>query len=597
MTGMSLKRSKSIVNFNRLSTRFLLTLTLISVIPLVFAGLTMMSVMRDSLAAYIEEQQREIARRAGNEIRLFVKTPETILQILLESQDIIEMNSFSQNLILNKVISANPIFNRLFTIDSLGNEITTTDFTPYAGTYRDQDFFRRSIKNEFFFSNVKFNQIQEPYVLLSYPIHRFDQTVGVLAGEVDLKSIWDLVDSLKLGQHGSAFVVGSEGELIAHPDKKKVLERQYVQKSLIQSIKGEAVVSRGFRSSEGERYLGTFSYIPEINWVIVIQIPEEEAYAVVSGMLLQILIIVGVVIAISILASYLLEKRITAPINTLVEGVKAYADGELKHRMQINRYEEIAVLASEFNNMAEKLDQSRIKLQRIERLAAMSKFASLISHEIRNPLNSMTINLRILEREMEKSKGSPEIRRKYFNILISEIQRMDHLISNFLMISRPPNFNFVPTVIDEILNEVVFMHLEKAKSQDVNIITQNDQQEISAIVDRDQIKQVFHNIIINALEAMPEGGKLHISSIKNGAFCVIKFIDTGTGIPKEKIQEIFDYYFSLKKTGTGLGLAIARQIIEAHEGTIAAENNKKQGAVFILRIPLKRKRELQGNQS
>jgi signal transduction histidine kinase len=597
MNGMFLKKSRSIVNFNRLSTRFLLTLTLISVIPLVFAGLTMMSVMRDSLAAYIEGQHREIARRAGNEIRLFIRTPETILQILLESQDVIEMNPFSQNLILNKVISANSIFNRLFTMDSLGNEITTTDFKPYEGSYLTEDFFKSAMKNEYFFSDVKFNTIQEPYVLISYPIHKFDQTVGVLAGEVDLKSIWDLVDSLKLGQQGSAFVIGSEGELIAHPDKKKVLDREIIDRSLFEDIKGDEVVNLVFQSPEGERYLGTFAYIPEIKWTIVIQIPEDEAYAVVSGMLLQILVIIGVVIVISIMTSYLLEKRITAPINTLVEGVKAYAEGELQHRMKIDRYEEIAVLAREFNNMAEKLDQSRKKLQKIERLAAMSKFASLISHEIRNPLNSMTINMRILEREMEKTKGSPEIRRKYFNILISEIQRMDHLISNFLMISRPPNFNFVPTFINEILNEVIFMHLEKAKSQDVKILTQNENQEIPAIVDRDQIKQVFHNIIINALEAMPDGGILNISMANKTANCIIKFSDTGTGIPGEKIQEIFEYYFSLKKTGTGLGLAIARQIIEAHEGTITAENNKGKGALFILRIPLKRRRVVQENLS
>ena len=365
------KRSRSIVNFNRLSTRFLLTLTLISVIPLIFAGLTLMSVMRDSLSAYIEDQHREMARRAVNEIRLFVKTPDKILQILLESQDIIDMVPFTQNLILNKVISANPIFNRIFTIDSSGNEVTTTDFKPFEGSYANEVFFKMALRNESHYSDIKFSQTQEPFFLISYPIRKFDQTVGVLTGEVDLKSIWDLVDSLKVEEHGSAFVIGSEGELIAHPDKKKVLDRdKVIESDLIRNISGEKIISLAFHSLEGERFLGTFAAIPELKWVFVIQIPESEAYAVVSGMLLRILIIVGIVIAIAVTASYLLEKRITAPINTLVEGVKAYADGDLKHRMQINRYEEIAVLASEFNNMAEKLDQSRKKLQKVERLAA-----------------------------------------------------------------------------------------------------------------------------------------------------------------------------------------------------------------------------------
>ncbi len=105
---------------------------------------------------------------------------------------------------------------------------------------------------------------------------------------------------------------------------------------------------------------------------------------------------------------------------------------------------------------------------RVERLAAMSKFATLVSHEIRNPLNSMNINMQILKREIERPKGDAEKKRKYYDIIISEIQRMDNLINNFLMISRPPRFDFLPNDLHDVLDEVILMHEVNARQQNVH---------------------------------------------------------------------------------------------------------------------------------
>lgn len=609
MNGTFQKKNKSINNVlnrfkkflrypftNRLSTRLLLTLTLLSGLPSIFVGLFMVSVTESSLTQYIQTQQSEIAKRAANEIRLFIETPITILETLLESQDIRDMNPFAQNLILNKFVAKYPIFDLILTADTTGKEISTTAFSSNFQDYSQEEFFKNALYDDQYFSQVYFNDVKEPYIISSHPIRLFNQKIGVLAGRINLRSIWELVDEIKIGKTGNVFVIDSKGQLIAHRDKKKVLAKtDVIDLDIIQNMKSQNIKSIVFNSPEGERMVGTITFLRDFNWAVVIQQSEEEAYELVSIMRFQVFAFVGLVIILAIVLSYLLEKRITSPINTLVDGVKRYAEGDLKFRISIERYDEITVLADEFNSMAETLLENQRKLQKAERLAAMSKFATLISHEIRNPLNSMNINMQILKREIESKSGDIEKKRKYFGIIISEIQRMDNLINNFLTISRAPRFDPVPNNIHQILDEVILTHTGMAEQQGIKIIKDYCSQDIKANVDGDQMKQVFHNIIINSLQAMLKGGKLTIStccfnSPKGNILTVpafrIEFIDTGTGIAKDKLHDIFDFYYTSKKTGTGLGLAIARQIIEGHQGYITAESDKGKGMKLTIDIPI-----------
>jgi signal transduction histidine kinase len=558
----------------------------------------MTSVTKSSIEEYIHTQHNEIANHAGNEIILFLKTPIAALNILLETQDIKNMVSYSQSLILNRVKYRNPMFNRIFTLDTAGTEFASSAFEKNLIDYKSQEFFKKSIAGESDFSQVNFNDKQEPYVISSHPIRQFGEIVGVLAGEIDLKSIWDLLDSIKIGQSGNAFVIGGNGQLIAYPDKKKILDKaQVIDLDIIQRAKEDSVIKTlNFYSPDDVEMLGTFAYLSEFDWVIIIQQPVEEAYSVSNRMLYQVFAFVGLVIMLAVLLAYLLERRITAPITTLVDGVKRYADGQLNFRIRVEKYEEISALAEEFNSMAEKLLENQRKLRKVERLAAMSKFATLVSHEIRNPLNSMNINMQILKREMENPRGDMERKRKYFDIIFSEIQRMDNLVNNFLMISRPPRFDFLLNDIHEILEEVVLMHSGNAEQQNVQINRRYSGKKILANVDRDQLKQVFHNIIINALQAMPKGGVLtirtHLRKMTNRlrqriTAINIEFNDTGEGIAKDKMNDIFELYYTSKKTGTGLGLAIARQIVEGHLGSIHVKSKIGEGTRMIINIPVK----------
>ena len=316
----------------RLSTRLLFTLTLLSALPLIVVGVFLTSVTRESLLEYVKSQHVEIARRANNEIKLFLETPIKTLQILKETQDIAEMNPFAQGLILNKIRSADPIFNKIIIVDTLGHLVTSSAFEEQITDYQQDEFYNVSAQGQSYFSNVMFNEGKEPYVISSHSIKRFDEIVGILAGDINLTTIWALVDSINVGQTGSAFVISKSGQLIAHPDKRKILERvSVIDSSLISNISDSTETSVIFSSSEDVEMLGTFSYLKPFDWIVVIQQPIGESYGVAANMLYQVFAFVGLVIMIAVLLSYLLEKRITQPINQLVDGVKRYAEGDLDY--------------------------------------------------------------------------------------------------------------------------------------------------------------------------------------------------------------------------------------------------------------------------
>jgi len=585
-------------SFGRLSNRLLFNLIMLFVVPLILVVFFMRSVTHDSITEIVKNQNNLTARRAANEIKLFFKIPTELLKILLDTEELKGMNPQSQKIILDRTLTRfRPVFHRIFTIDTTGLEISTSESRQTNTHYINENFFLSAVRSDTsYFSSVIFNNMQDPVVISSHSIKRANHTVGVLAGEINLAGIWDLVDEITIGDKGKVFVVDGSGKLIAHSDKDEVINKFHViDASTIKDIKYVSEISKVFTSPEGVSLLGTFVYLEEYDWIIAIQQPVDEAFEVTSTILYEVLAFVVLVILVTIILAALLEKRITEPIKSLIKGVKRYAEGDLGFRIHIERYEEIALLAEEFNSMAQSLLENQRKLRGVERLAAMSKFATLVSHEIRNPLNSMNINMQILKREIENPVGDLEKKHKYFNIISSEINRMENLINNFLMIARPPRFDFVLNDTHGILEEVILLHGENSRQQNVSIKKEFYTGKAIANVDRDQMKQVFHNIIINALQAMPGGGEIIIqtqlknmdtSLDQNVQFIRIRFLDTGVGIAEDKIDNIFEVYYTMKKTGTGLGLAIARQIVEGHFGAIDVKSKLGEGTTVTVSIPI-----------
>jgi PAS domain S-box-containing protein len=231
------------------------------------------------------------------------------------------------------------------------------------------------------------------------------------------------------------------------------------------------------------------------------------------------------------------------------------------------------------------VNRLEVQLRRADKLAALGTLSAGVAHEVKNPLHALSLNLHLLEEAVHSPRSSAAEVKEYFEILRSEAQRIHRIVENFLRFARPaiPEVKLLdlPALLERVLSLVAF----EAAGHGVTIETAFDPVVGSVLGDEGQLSQVFLNLCINALQAMPGGGSLVMTTKGADGWVEIAFRDTGEGIQKEILPHVFDPYFTTRPRGVGLGLAIAHRIVEGHRGTIDVESEVGKGTTMIVRLP------------
>lgn len=260
---------------------------------------------------------------------------------------------------------------------------------------------------------------------------------------------------------------------------------------------------------------------------------------------------------------------------------------DLSERIDEPQIAELALLSREINRLAENLETNLARqteleknLANSEKLAALGRVASGVAHEIRNPLAAMKLKIQLAaRRDFDKSKLE-----KTFAVLNEEIARLDRLISKMLDAGKQKKLNFSLIAPDEILRERLAFVREKADAQNVKIETRLSDENEKINADAEKLTQVFDNLLLNALEAMPHGGVLKVASTNDANKIIYEFFDSGAGVSAAEKEKIFEPFFTTKDKGTGLGLAISREIVEAHNGKLFLAD-AETGAKFVVELP------------
>ncbi len=226
-----------------------------------------------------------------------------------------------------------------------------------------------------------------------------------------------------------------------------------------------------------------------------------------------------------------------------------------------------------------------------ERFNAVKLLAAGVAHEIGNPLNALNIHLQLLEREL---RGLPDERRGDLEGLVGvarlEVERLDTIITQFLRAVRPTKPVLAPEIPTEVLQETLRLLAKEFENRRIAVSVDIPEEMPTVHLDRSQIKQVFFNLIKNALEAMPDGGTLKVVLAVGDVFVDIAFIDSGGGIKPEEMGRVFEPYHTTKAQGTGLGLMIVQRIVEEHGGEIELSSKPGEGTCFKIRLPRSERR-------
>jgi PAS domain S-box-containing protein len=218
-------------------------------------------------------------------------------------------------------------------------------------------------------------------------------------------------------------------------------------------------------------------------------------------------------------------------------------------------------------------------------LAIMGKYSAELTHEIKNPLNSIAIQINLIQKLAERADARlKNDMQDIIRVLKEEVDRLNNLSREYLQISKSPPLELQKSSLHAVLNTVFDLVQPLMSLSHIELKTAIDPDLPDMLIDRDKLKQVFINIINNAVEAMPAGGMLAVSIQHTVAAVLLSFTDTGPGIPQENKDKIFQPFFSTKSTGTGLGLTVAKNIVEAHGGSIWFERHE-HGSTFFVQLP------------
>jgi two-component system sporulation sensor kinase A len=218
-----------------------------------------------------------------------------------------------------------------------------------------------------------------------------------------------------------------------------------------------------------------------------------------------------------------------------------------------------------------------------EKLSVLGELAAGIAHEIRNPLTSMKGFIQVMQE-------TREINETYLNIILSELERINQIVSELLVLAKPQSHDYKPFFLSDVIGYVINLIGHEATLNNVSISVHNNVPKACMYGDQNQIIQVFINIMKNAIEAMPNGGDIRLRVWKEEKVIHITISDTGVGISKERLQKIGEPFFTLKEKGMGLGLTTSMKIVQEHKGTLEIESEIGKGTTVHLAFPIYEKR-------
>ena len=293
--------------------------------------------------------------------------------------------------------------------------------------------------------------------------------------------------------------------------------------------------------------------------------------------------------SIGIIFSILVAEKYTGPIKKIAEASKRIAEGELVKIRDKGRKDELGVLIKSFNEMVDKLGERKEleeKLKKNEQLSMIGQLSSGIAHEIRNPLNFLSLSVgHIKERISEENLENKEDLIKLLDNVTKEIYRVNELIHNFLFLGKPIALRraFVPP--EALIDEALYILKDKVRTG-IDIVTVCDSNGRPIYCDREYMRLCLINLLLNAIQAIEDKGTVAIECGVEDSLSFISVKDSGAGIDPEDLEKIFEPYYSTKKLGVGLGLAVTKRFVEEHGGRVSVTSEKGKGTAITIRVPV-----------
>jgi two-component system, NtrC family, nitrogen regulation sensor histidine kinase NtrY len=297
--------------------------------------------------------------------------------------------------------------------------------------------------------------------------------------------------------------------------------------------------------------------------------------------------IAGLGIIFAVVASLWIAARISRPVEELARAAGEVAAGNWETRVDIRTLDEVGDLARSFNNMTRQLAEQRERLVQTERVAAWRELARRLAHELKNPLMPLQITVENMVRAKKLPKKQfDEVFTESTATLEAEIENLKTIVGRFSDFSKLPKPQSLEMDAREAVRRVMKLYGPALEEKHIELGTAISAEPLPILGDSELLHRALSNLVLNAMDAMPEGGTLTVAAGRARRMVRISVADTGAGLTPEECERLFTPYYTTKQHGTGLGLAIVQTVIADHNGTIAVETVEGGGARFVIELPL-----------
>jgi signal transduction histidine kinase len=614
----------------KLAYKILFWFLLISLAPMGVVGYHLVNISQASLRKETLSMQESLAVGFADTAYKYVATFRNVLTETAALDEFVSMSAAKQQQYLNRIMQVHLAILELSVMGPDGAEtLRTGRFLPPNPEMRKLDgeeYFQAALARGQYIG--KLERFQGLYPALTVAVAVVDQKqqppkpVGVLAAKVSLNGLSTML-SMEFPSAGksAAAVVAGDGFLIAHSNLKEVYKPDArLSEDVLKIITTQSNEKGGGEIAlpSGEKLLGAYSDVKDLGWLVYVQQPVETAYQTAAEMKAQILRVLVFVVLFTILLSLAVAGHITQPIRLLREAADRLGKGQFEDMPEmVTTNDEIGDLAQTFLGMSESLKEktgelihakqelekftkflekrvdartrelkaAQDELIKKERLAAIGQMASVVGHEIRNPLAVINNSIYFIKTKLgQNAEPDPKIA-KHIKIIESEIQQANGIINEILTYSRQRELKPERVEINTWLEEVLSVYPFPAH---IAVDKHLDPANPSVEIDVTEMQQAVRNLIGNGIEVMPPpAGTVRLSTIMqpDGTVC-LEIGDKGPGIPPDVLDKIFAPFFTTKARGTGLGLAVVRKVIDRHRGRVDVESTVGVGTTFRLYLPV-----------
>ena len=589
--------------------KYVIVIVLLVAVSLTFTGAVQIYALYEQSRSDLERIEAGQAATTAGKISAFVLGIETQMRWVMAPAGRVQIPIAERRSGYERLLVQESSITDLTYLDASGRErlfVSRLDLTILdSGVDRSGDAsFVEARKGKPYFGPVSFRDGSEPYMTLAL----LEPNGGVTVAAANLKLILDVIAPIKIGAAGHAYVVDSEGQLIAHPDPSLVLRRTdlSVLTQVRAAVAQPGAPGRGALTASdtaGRAVLTAFERIDPPGWVVFVEQPLDEAFAPLYAAIVRSVLLVAIAILVAAFAALLLARNMVRPIRSLQVSASRIGAGAFGERIQLTTGDEIETLADEFNRMAAGLQESYATLEqkvadRTRDLAAAnlrlrdatqakSRFLASMSHELRTPLNAIIGYSDVLLQRF--AGGLMPKQEEYIHNILDSGRHQLALVNDILDLSKVEAGRMelelsAFSLVDAATSALALVRVQ-AVARSIRLELVIDPEITTIRADERKVKQILVNLLANAVKFTPAGGRVGIRARRTNGAIEIAVHDTGKGISSEEQTRIFEEFAQAKATGvtgegTGLGLTLAERLVVLHGGRIWVQSAVGKGSTF-----------------